>query len=35
MPDMESDTFILEQFLPYRLSLLSNTVSEGISIVEA
>jgi DNA-binding MarR family transcriptional regulator len=32
MPDKESDSFILEQFLPYRLSLLSNTVSEGISI---
>jgi DNA-binding MarR family transcriptional regulator len=32
MPEKDSDTFILEQFLPYRLSLLSNTVSEGISI---
>ena len=26
------DQFMLEQFLPYRLSLLSNTVSEGIAI---
>ena len=25
------DEFLLEEFLPYRLSLLSNTVSEGIS----
>jgi DNA-binding MarR family transcriptional regulator len=31
-PDKESDAFLLERFLPYRLSLLSNTVSEGISI---
>ncbi len=27
------DEFILEAFLPYRLSLLSNTVSQGISAV--
>ena len=27
-----ADQFLLERFLPYRLSLLSNTVSEGIAI---
>jgi DNA-binding MarR family transcriptional regulator len=30
-PDSSTDRFILEAFLPYRLSLLSNTVSRGVS----
>lgn len=32
MSEQPSEEFVLEQFLPYRLSLLSNTVSSGISI---
>ena len=30
-PDKSAARFVLEEFLPYRLSLLSNTVSQGIS----
>ncbi len=29
---MSTKDFVLEHFLPYRVSLLSNTVSEGISV---
>lgn len=32
-PSFSGQNFALESFLPYRLSLLSNTVSQGISMV--
>jgi DNA-binding MarR family transcriptional regulator len=31
-PPIKTEEFALENFLPYRLSLLSNTISEGIAI---
>ena len=30
-PDLKAETFQLEDFVPYRLSLLSNTISQGIA----